>query len=115
MTNLYESILSSTKSGKTTVMKNIARKLAQKTKSTTKYIGSLGEHFDSFGNIVEIGDIVLGKGSFSTNIIEPLVIIEFDIEEDIKEAIHCWNPYKDKVERTTLTAIVKLNNPEKYL
>lgn len=32
MTNLYESILSSTKSGKTTVMKNIARKLAQKNK-----------------------------------------------------------------------------------
>lgn len=74
---------------------------------------STGEHFDSFGQKVELGDIVLGSGSFSTNLIEPLVVLKFDIERDIPEAIMCWDPYKDKEKRTTLAAVVKLNDPEK--
>ena len=74
-----------------------------------------GKYFDTFGHEVQLGYLVVTKGAFATNIIEPVVITKLGFEKDIPEAIMVYNPYKKQDERTTLPCVMKIFEPEKYL
>ena len=114
---INESILRSNDAGLLSARKDLSKKLANRHDSMTRsdFVNAkTGEHFDTYGNKVEIGDVVVGSGSFSTAMVEILVITKFDVEERVPEAILCYNPWKNKEQRCTLDTVIKIINPEKY-
>ena len=112
-----ESILRSNDAGLLSARKDLSKKLANRHDSMklSDFVNpKTGEHFDVYGNKVEIGDVVVNAGSFSTCMVEVLVITEFDIEERVPEAILCYNPWKNREQRCTLDSVMKIIDPEKY-
>lgn len=114
MKSLKESILSTINSGRVEYNKKFVEKLAKQGKNsltTTKD----GKHYDTFGNEVKVGDIVITDGAFITNPIQPVVITKMDLEKDIPDSIIVYNPYTKKEEHTILINVMKILEPEKYL
>ena len=109
-----ESILSSTNAGMVDANKKFAETLAKQGRHSTTSDKN-GNHFDTFGHPVKVGDLVVTPGAFSTNMIMPAVITQMDIETDIPDAIMIYNPYSRKEERTTLPCVMKIFEHEKYL
>lgn len=114
---ISESILRSNDAGLLSARKNLVKKLANRHDSMkpSDFVNpKTGEHFDAYGNKLEIGDVIVDSGSFSTGSVEILVITKFDIEERVPEAILCYNPWKNEEQRCTLSTIIKIIDPEKY-
>lgn len=121
MKTLKESILSSTKTGKKLVYKDLAIKLAKQHRNA-KHVEKKGDetiHYDVYGQELNIGDLVFKKAAFATCIVEIDVITEFPPISKKKNPygydVMLYNPYTDKEELGNILDLVKMHNPEKYI
>ena len=126
MKTLHESILDDEDilidkvSSKEFINKSLAQKFASVHK-TVKYIEKRGKDIirrDMYGQELNVGDLVFVDGAFVTAPVQVLVITEFTKLKKGKNdgcEIMCYNPYTDKIERQIVQAVVKIQNPEKYL
>jgi hypothetical protein len=120
MKTIKESILSSTKTGKKLVYKDLAKKLA-KQHNNAKPVEKKGDetiHYDVYGQEIKIGDLVFNKGAFATCVIEVCIITEFppvSKKNQFGYDVMLYNPYTDKEELGNILDLVKIHDPEKYI
>lgn len=121
MKALKESILSSTKTGKNRINKDLAVKLAKQHRNA-KHVEEKGDEiirYDIYGQELNIGDLVFNKAAFATCIIEAVVITEFPPISKKKNSfgydVMLYNPYHDQEVLGNILDLVKIQNPEKYI
>lgn len=121
MKTIKESILSSTKTGKNFIKKDLAIKLAKQHKNA-KHVEKKGDEiirYDVYGQELNIGDLVFNHAAFATCIIEVVMITEFPPISKKKNSfgydVMLYNPYHDKEVLGNILDLVKVNNPEKYI
>lgn len=120
MKTIKESILSSTKTGKNRILKDLAIKLA-KQHNRAKTIEKKGDeiiHYDVYGQELNVGDLVFRHAAFATCIIEVDVITEFppvSKKNQFGYDVMLYNPYTDKEELGNILDLVKMHDPEKYI
>lgn len=121
MKALKESILSSTKTGKNRINKDLAVKLAKQHRNA-KHVEEKGNEiirYDIYGQELNIGDLVFNKAAFATCIIEAVVITEFPPISKKKNSfgydVMLYNPYHDQEVLGNILDLVKIQNPEKYI
>ena len=120
MKTIKESILSSTKTGKNRIIKDLAIKLAKQHKNA-KHVENKGSetiHYDVYGQELNIGDLVFRHAAFATCIIEVDVITDFpqiSKRNQFGYDVMLYNPYTDKEELGNILDLVKIQNPEKYI
>ena len=120
MKTIKESILSSTKTGKNRINKDLAVKLAKQHKNA-KYVEKKGDeliHYDVYGQELNIGDLVFRRAAFATCIIEVDIITEFPSvskKNQFGYDVMLYNPYHDQEVLGNILDLVKIQNPEKYI
>ena len=120
MKTIKESILGSTNTGKKSVYKDLAIKLAKQHKNA-KHVEKKGDeliHYDVYGQEIKVGDLVFRHAAFATCIIEVDIITEFPpVSKKNKYGydVMLYNPYNDKEELGNILDLVKIHNPEKYI
>ena len=120
MKSIKESILSSTKTGKNSIIKDLAMQLAKQHKNE-KHVENKGSetiHYDVYGQELNVGDLVFRHAAFATCIIEVDVITDFpqiSKRNQFGYDVMLYNPYTDKEELGNILDLVKIYNPEKYI
>lgn len=113
MKTIKESLLSSTNSGKSKIIKNILKKIE---KQTNTYNKPSKEHkFDEWGNEIFEGDVVLHKGTITRNIPTPLYVESITSTNGDIEDILCWNPCDGKLYNIWSDDVIKIFDIEKYV
>lgn len=115
MKTIKESILNSTNSGKSKIVKNVLKKI---TKKVGSYLKITDEHkYDVLNNEIFEGDVVLytGDGEITNNIPMPFYVESLTPTNDVIYCILCWNPIDDKLYNIYCEDVVKIFDIEKYV
>lgn len=113
MKTLKESILNSTKSGKSKIVKNILKKID---KQAGNYFPNKLEHkFDALNNEIFEGDVVLYSGEITHASPLPIYVESITPTNNDDDYILCWNPCDDKLYNIFVPDTVKIFDVEKYL
>lgn len=113
MKTIKESILGSTKSGKSKIVKNILKKIY---KQACNYFLNKEDHkFDALNNEIFVGDVVLYSGEITHASPLPIYVESITPTNNDDDYILCWNPCDDKLYNIFCPETVKIFDVEKYL
>lgn len=113
MKTIKESILGSTKSGKSKIVKNILKKID---KQAGNYYPNGDDHkFDALNNEIFVGDVVLYSGEITHASPLPIYVESLTPTDGDDDYILCWNPCDNKLYNIFCPEVVKIFNVEKYV
>ena len=113
MKTIKESILGSTQSGKSKILKNVLKKIDNQ---AGKYFPNKNEHkFDALNNEIFEGDVVLYSGEITHASPLPIYVESITPTNNDVDYILCGNPCDDKLYNIFCPEVIKIFDVEKYL
>jgi hypothetical protein len=115
MKTIKESILNSTNSGKSKIVKNILKKIYKKAGGYSK--PTVEHKYDVLNNEIFEGDVVLytGRSEITNSLPVPFYVESLTPTNDVIYCILCWNPVDDKLYDIYCEDVVKIFDIEKYV
>ena len=115
MKTIKESILNSTNSGKSKIVKNTLKKIYKKAGGYSK--PTVEHKYDVLNNEIFEGDVVLytGCSEITNSLPMPFYIESLTPTNDVIYCILCWNPMDDKLYDIYCEDVVKIFDIEKYV